>query len=629
VTTLARTLAPRKVKGLRAGIEGLRLNGEEATAKIGGAIIGSSLERTIDGASTLTLDLHDPRREILKSALLETRARLKVDGLFFKLAAVRRAGDITTLEFEDEEVSRLRVAPGARKFFRDQVTRAEAAKAMVREVSGPKIEFRSPELHVEQPIEDAQSEPRPASALRRGVSSDFSLPPDLEQYDRTYEAHVSPDYSGEQMPFDAIAKLAEWAGEGEVPGVSAAQITIGEANRRPGAVGNDAAAGYGDTFGYGLWQITTGQGWDSLAEKFGGYEGFLNPVNAALGMAHIWRVQGPDAWFGTSAVTSWDTHYTGPVEGSPAAFRADGPTSRTVDRRYAFERGETETIWAALQRLAEEVNWRCFCSDGIVYFVDELDLLDSRVEMRIDADTHGIDAVDFDFDTGKPANEVTLSGRAKTWQASPGCAAYIGGHGPANGRYIVSTIQTTLHSTEATVTLKRPTPPLPEPAPETKTITQGGSITDSLNGSAPSIQIPSASNTADSSDQISLGSLAPGAPNWGGTWPIMEQFVIPFLGQYDIPPGASKEDSGHDPDGDHPTWATTSYAIDFPTYSGETAARALAHAMGGTTWAPDIYHSFNITLSGQTFRVQVLWGGAIAHSDHIHVGIRNISAAAA
>ena len=65
----------------------------------------------------------------------------------------------------------------------------------------------------------------------------------------------------------------------------------------------------------------------------------------------------------------------------------------------------------------------------------------------------------------------------------------------------------------------------------------------------------------------------------------------------------------------------SSGARDFPTVSGEDDARALARAMGNRSWVPNSFNSFNITVGGHGFRVQILWGSRIGHGDHVHVGI--------
>lgn len=133
-------------------------------------------------------------------------------------------------------------------------------------------------------------------------------------------------------------------------------------------------------------------------------------------------------------------------------------------------------------------------------------------------------------------------------------------------------------------------------------------------------------------NQGTLGSVkvitTPGEPHWGGGNDVMEQFVAPFmLHKFGLYEGSGKRTPsenaavGGSPTSDHLTTNTTTMARDFPTYNGEAAARALAHAMGYDGWQENSYTSFNIAVDGRTFRVQILWGAAIDHSDHVHVGI--------
>lgn len=118
----------------------------------------------------------------------------------------------------------------------------------------------------------------------------------------------------------------------------------------------------------------------------------------------------------------------------------------------------------------------------------------------------------------------------------------------------------------------------------------------------------------------------PGDPHWGGGNDVMRQFVEPFMVRRGLPIGSGKRTPaenaavGGSPTSDHLTTHTTTMARDFPTYAGEDDARALANALGGN-WQPNSYATFNIPVDGHTFRVQILWGASIGHSDHVHVGV--------
>lgn len=109
---------------------------------------------------------------------------------------------------------------------------------------------------------------------------------------------------------------------------------------------------------------------------------------------------------------------------------------------------------------------------------------------------------------------------------------------------------------------------------------------------------------------------------WGGAASVFKQFITPFMKEHGLNPGSKKRTWGLG--SDHNIFSIFSYAIDFPTYNGETIARALAAALGITTWRPNSYTSYYITVFKVKFRVQILWGSAINHGDHIHVGFRKV-----
>lgn len=119
-----------------------------------------------------------------------------------------------------------------------------------------------------------------------------------------------------------------------------------------------------------------------------------------------------------------------------------------------------------------------------------------------------------------------------------------------------------------------------------------------------------------------------GAPHYGGAADVMNQLVKPLIvGEFGLPVGSEKRTPSHNaaiggsPTSDHLTTKSLTFATDFPTFSGETAARALAKKVGWTNWSPNSYATFDVKIDGHTYRFQILWGSGIGHGDHIHVGI--------
>jgi hypothetical protein len=119
----------------------------------------------------------------------------------------------------------------------------------------------------------------------------------------------------------------------------------------------------------------------------------------------------------------------------------------------------------------------------------------------------------------------------------------------------------------------------------------------------------------------------PGEPHWGGAGDVLTQFIEPFMVERGLPIGSGKRTPernaaiGGSRRSDHLTTNSTTAARDFPTFSGEDDARALAKALGCTTWQPNSYEPFIFSAGGHRWRAQVLWGAGIGHGDHVHVGI--------
>jgi hypothetical protein len=121
-----------------------------------------------------------------------------------------------------------------------------------------------------------------------------------------------------------------------------------------------------------------------------------------------------------------------------------------------------------------------------------------------------------------------------------------------------------------------------------------------------------------------------GSTHWGGANDVMEQFVEPFMIKRGLKPGSGKRTPaenaaiGGSKSSDHLTTMTTTMGRDFPTTRGEHHARRLARLMGFDSWRPNETQSFEFSAGGRTWRGQILWGAAIDHADHIHVGIKRL-----
>jgi hypothetical protein len=128
-------------------------------------------------------------------------------------------------------------------------------------------------------------------------------------------------------------------------------------------------------------------------------------------------------------------------------------------------------------RLAAQVNWRIFVVGNTLYYVADRDLIHSKPRMVIDEDSDGIEAIDFDVDVHKRNNEATVTCEAARWVAPPGSVIKLQNMGPASkgdGRWLVWEVTRDLFTPTATITLKKPQAPKPEPAPEMRSVADDG-----------------------------------------------------------------------------------------------------------------------------------------------------------
>lgn len=275
------------------GIKSLMLEGKTLHGDVAEILTGATVERTIDGAPTLTLTLHDDKRKLLRSGILSNRVTAQLDAFSFELVQVRKSGPQLTVVFEDLAVAALRRHDTPTKVAANTTTHVEFARRLVSEESW--ITFRPPQ------------------------------------------------------------KLA--------------------------------------------------------AEK--------NKVELA--------------------------------RGQPAA------------EDQAEEREDT---WTAIGRLADERGWRRFMREGQLWYMPETYLLERPVMYVVKENVRGgVDHVDFDFDIGKPVAEATISARAGRWQVPIGAVVELQELGPANGKWLVSSISRSLFDLTTTITVTKARPTLPEPEP--------------------------------------------------------------------------------------------------------------------------------------------------------------------
>jgi murein DD-endopeptidase MepM/ murein hydrolase activator NlpD len=165
------------------------------------------------------------------------------------------------------------------------------------------------------------------------------------------------------------------------------------------------------------------------------------------------------------------------ARGRPDVAPAD-PTNKKPDPSGE----DREDSWTAMKRIMDDIGWRVFSDGHQLWVAPETWLIGQAVRAEISEETEGIDSIDFDWDVGKPIAQCSVAARAKRWDFPPGSAIKVMGCGPADGAWIVSTIDRSAFQLTATITLTRARPVLPEPDNPPVAADTSASLTDGGEG---------------------------------------------------------------------------------------------------------------------------------------------------
>lgn len=442
------------------------------------AVIGGELERTMEGASTLSIDVHDPHRVILRSADLQRAIDLNFDGTWWRLVKLRKAADTLSLTFEDRDVAHLRQHDKPRKVSRNKMTRAQFVRSLVREVKRDPITFYSPEVNVRQKISKPENDADRSSKRAKGIAKGASL--------TVKGARASAE---QRRNAEKVLDVAEELNAGAKATKALIEAVIIESGIRN--------LSYGDRDSLGILQVrvsTSGSAAKSrdiewcvrqfllhgfYHDKVLGSGGAIAKARRAAGMT-AGRVA--QAVQGSGVPGAYDTVADEADAWIEAYGGASGGGTVTIAKRYEFSRGQPgkrEDSWTAIARLAEEVNWRAFTDQGRLYFVAEDYLMKSQARYTLSEDDEGVNGIDFDLDAGKDVTELSVSVIADLFQVRVGSVVRVEKLGLANGRYLVHSVRRPLFSPQAEIVLRSPSKKLPEPAHETESKTKtGGASSD-------------------------------------------------------------------------------------------------------------------------------------------------------
>jgi hypothetical protein len=475
-------------------INNLIINDARISDQLASAVQTGEILETMDyAAGTLSLTILDRSRTLIKGLLkdwvsantprvytsIAGQRRKKVvpaewneiyctfDGRDYALVQVNKSHDQFDLTFENRTIHEMRRYSKPRIWYRDQHTRAQVILAMCQEVRNYNVQFYAPELDVIQPIAVTHAQPTPKEVASKKMKG--------------FHKGTKFDIKGKSASKQQINHVAEVIRVGDSMKVPynvhiSALISIIEISNAKDVQGSTEFGGGNGLFGFinSTSMSADAHSFYQHAMEFYKIDPTTTPGQMAFYVLSGTRVVSPfkpaefDRWVSEAQeiLTKWGTSLTG------------GSVTFTEYNRYAFKRGldgKREDSWNCAVRLAKEVNWRVFSTDNILWWVDDNDLRYSIPWDTIDEDSVGIDSIDYEIDTGKALNEVTISAYLSRWQCPPGVPVVIENSGPADGRWLVYEVRRPLDTDLGEITCHLPAPALDEPAPTTKRVSISGS----------------------------------------------------------------------------------------------------------------------------------------------------------
>lgn len=453
------------------------------------SITDGYIERSIDTASTVSVTIHDPQRELLSSAAWDETIDLSFEGFKFRLVGVSKQGDDITLTFEDLAVMWMRYKTGPLKMARGKVTRAEFIKHMIDEIKADNkanlpLEFFSPELKKKQDI-------KPNKPVKRKKEKDRrkNKEPGLHKKIKLKDPQFGTELTKEQK--SNIERVLDVGYSMKVPKflLICSVMCIWQESRAGAGL---PASGTVDGVHWGLFQQdrryypgTNVPEKDApaffrpLLRNYKAAPGVRTAANLIESVQRSGQASLYAQWynFGVRVVAEYTGEDANSIDVSGSNDGGPHTYTETHAKTYMFMRGAPdgprgENTYQAALRLADEVRWRFFVVAYRVYYVKDAVLMKAKPIMVIDEESDGIISIDYDHDVGKKTAEATILCNAERWFAHPGEVIQLEDSlGPAKGRWLVQRIHRPIFSRETEITLYRPQKALKEPAPELVTVT--------------------------------------------------------------------------------------------------------------------------------------------------------------
>lgn len=455
----------------------LELGGIPFKTELREALTAAKANFTIEGASTITLGIEDPTRELLRAGLTKagSKADLDLDGFLYRLVKITKSRNNFELVFEDETVNKLRRRGAHRheskRWERGKYTRAQVIYELVKEVIPERL-IIMPELFRRIPIKNPESTEKPP--IVRNAEKHVGFAPgvkfNVKEESKSNSAQVK---AAQEMLEEGVSMGIDK--RGLVAGIMAA---IQESNLNTDFNPNPSSEGYG------ILSQTRQNGWPGTGNvKIDSHE-FFKRLKVQEESGKHFKTYGElinsvQASVDETLYDPWKDNATHIVElftGSGELPKTlSSKTTERVPRPYFFERKNEEDSWTCIQRLASEVQWRAFVIRGAFYYISEEYLLKAgpiREISEFDNEDNGIDWIDYEKDVGQAFQTAKVLCRAEVWDVLPGSMIEVTDEGPSEGTWLVYDVEIDLFKADVEVTINAAIAELPEPAPSFENITK-------------------------------------------------------------------------------------------------------------------------------------------------------------
>lgn len=477
---------------------------------------GGLLTLTIQGASTLELFLSDPDKALLRSDLLTAwtwgedpsrdekrwikrgrRIDLSLDDLRFRLKRVEKQENRTlALQAEELAVAKLRAKKGARSWTRGApgtpgVTRAQAVRSMADEAGVP---WHIPELSDPQPTDvpkeltQQQQKTRRNQRAAKGVSrvSGITVKGAKASPEQLQNITDALDECSRLKAPELATLAALVAGTAEGGWLKASKNPTSTA-RGPYQILDSTARAVGvsptDVKAATHRFLTHGFGGDQRgAIKIARQE----PRTTPGAIANICEAGGAGAAF----YDAWRAEAKRTLAAYGGVSTKSGGTTVVVEKAFQFTRGRNEDSWDAIQRLADEVNWRAFIRKGVLWYLSDEALMGQEPALVAHEPEpgekfngiHRILVPGIDLGARDVTADLTIIADVERTAVLPGMVIRVQREGPADGKWLLRDITRPLWDETGTLACVKPTGKKNEPAAETETVTFGGTLQELQGG---------------------------------------------------------------------------------------------------------------------------------------------------